>query len=236
MLQTRLGIRRDMLQYVEDKTVLEESSNTVIQNLPEASIGLASADDEKPKKKKKGRDKNLGRGIETLFRVTFQNNIQLSQLADGKASMLISINGVIISIVIALIVPRIQSLGLEFIPALVLLLGGMISLTFAIISSRPRLSLSTVSLEDIRANRASILFFGNFCKMPLPDFEAGMHMLMDDGDVLYDNMIRQIHAMGQVLATKYQLLKMAYLVFLFTIGTAVALMFGLVLLNSFTLN
>lgn len=210
----------------------QSSTVTLLQQPPLDTEGSSSAEIVTKKTRKK--DKNdLSRGIETMFRVTYQNHIQLSQLADGKAGILISVNGVIISVVIALIAPRIQSMGTELLPAMVLLMGGMISLAFAIISSRPRINASKVSLEDVRANRSSILFFGHFNSMPLDDFETGMHELMESRQLLYNNLIREIYSMGRVLTKKYHYLNTAYLTFLGTITTAGTLLIVLILLESY---
>ncbi len=156
-----------------------------------------------------------------MFRVTFQNHIQLSQLADGKANMMISINGVIISVVIALVSSRLNEVYWALVPIMVLLIGGMFSLTFAVIASRPRLIQQDITLDDVRCNRYSILFFGHFTRMSMTDFETGMHELMESRNLLYDNMIREIYSMGQVLAKKYQRLKLSYITFLATIALSV---------------
>ena len=78
------------------------------------------------------------RGIETLFRVTYQNHISLSQLADQKAGILISINGLIISAIIAVVTPRFETWSWTLLPSLVLVAGCLVSLAFAILGARPR--------------------------------------------------------------------------------------------------
>lgn len=172
-------------------------------------------------KEKKIKKPGSKRGIETLFRVNYNNHIQLSELADGKANMLISINGLIISLLIALISPRLDTANWVMLPVLILLVGCLTSLAFAIIASRPRLSQTPVTLEQVRNNKGSILFFGIFTKLSLADFEQGMHELLDNTQILYDNMIRDIYSMGNVLRKKYYYLQFAYLVFLITLVIAV---------------
>lgn len=172
--------------------------------------------------KKKG-EKKLGtnRGVETVFRTNYDNHIQLSQLADGKANMLISINGLIISVLIALIAPRINSVNWAMLPVLILLVGCMTSLAFAIFASRPRLNQSPLTLEEVRRNKGNILFFGQFTRLAREEFEEGMHEILRDRQKLYDNMIRDIYSMGTVLRKKYYYLQFAYGSFLFTLIIAV---------------
>ncbi|MGI9329479.1 MAG: Pycsar system effector family protein [Gammaproteobacteria bacterium] len=163
------------------------------------------------------------RGIETLFRVTYQNHIQLSQLADGKANTLISINGVIISIVIAVVSPQLDTLGQVVAPALALLVGCTVSLTFAVIASRPRLSKADEQAGARGADDLNLLFFGEFTRMSTEDFRRAMRDVMADRDQVYDNMIKQLHSMGHVLEQKYKRLQIAYSSFLTTLILSVAL-------------
>ena len=51
------------------------------------------------KAKKKKKKKTADRGIETMFRLTSKNHFTLSAIADNKASTLISISALIISII-----------------------------------------------------------------------------------------------------------------------------------------
>jgi len=72
----------------------------------DAELKLAA---EAYKKKKKG----LGstRGVETLFRSAYRVQMELTSLADNKANMMISINGIIISIIIASVAPKLDALA-----------------------------------------------------------------------------------------------------------------------------
>ncbi len=56
-------------------------------------------------------DKTLGtnRGIETMFRSAYRVQMDLTGLADNKANMMISINGIIISIIIAAVAPKLDA-------------------------------------------------------------------------------------------------------------------------------
>jgi predicted metal-dependent HD superfamily phosphohydrolase len=46
--------------------------------------------------------KDLGRGIDTMYRANYRNHINFSAIADGKANMMISINTIMISVIITL--------------------------------------------------------------------------------------------------------------------------------------
>jgi Pycsar effector protein len=187
----------------------------------------------KPKKEKnKTRRKSdlqpgTSRGIETMFRVTFQSHIELTALADNKANTLININGIIISLVIALVSPRIETNSWMMVPALILTIGCMISLGYAIFASRPRILASHIDKEMVLRNEAEILFFGNFVNMNVAEFQDTMNELLTNRNLLYDNLTRNLYFMGKVLERKYRLLKYSYTFFFMTLAMAVVFFIGM---------
>ena len=184
---------------------------------------------EKKKKKKKAKDKDsLGtsRGVETMFRTSYRVHMDLSSLADTKANIMISINGLILPILLGAISPKIDSNPWLLIPTTVLMIGCLISMVYAIRSARPRVSDTPITLEQVRQNRANILFFGHYANMTRDDFEVGMTELMQDNDRLYRNMIRDLYGLGSVLTTKFKLLRTSYTVFMFSIVIGVLLFIG----------
>lgn len=167
-------------------------------------------------KKKKKKDTGLGtsRGVETMFRTSYRVHMNLSSMADAKANIMISINGIIISIIIAAISPKIDTNPWLILPTSIMLLGALVSIVYAIRSARPRVSSKPVSLEDVGSNRANILFFGHFSNMTEDDFVIGMSNLISNQTGLYQNMIRDIYGLGSVLQRKYALLRMSYTMFM----------------------
>jgi hypothetical protein len=154
------------------------------------------------------------RGIETMFRTSYRTHIDLSNLADNKANIMISINGIIISILLASISPKMDANPWLLVPTSVLLVGCLFSLAYAVFAARPRVSSRPVSLETLRQDEANILFFGNFVNMPEEEFVEGMKELMTHTDELYLNMVRDIYSLGTVLARKFRLLRTSYNVFI----------------------
>lgn len=177
------------------------------------------------KAEKKAKDPGLGtnRGIETMFRTSYRTHIDLSHLADNKANIMISINGIIISILLASISPKIDANPWLLLPTALLLVGCLSSLVFAILAARPRVSSHIVTLEDVRSDRSNILFFGNFVSLDEDEFVEGMKELITDTDRLYVNMIRDIYSLGGVLAKKFKLLRVSYTLFMFGLVTGVLL-------------
>ena len=161
----------------------------------------------------------LGRGVETMFRVTLRNHIDLSAIADTKANILLSVNAIIISIVLSNLIPKLDNPSNFFlvVPTLVLMLFSVASVVLSVLSTRPNISNVTVTKEMIRNKQTNILFFGNFHKMELKEFEWGINYLIEDQEALYDSLTKDLYYLGRVLERKYRLLRITYTVFMFGI-------------------
>ena len=154
------------------------------------------------------------RGIETMFRSAYRTQLALTGLADNKANMMISINGIIISIIIASVAPKLDANPWLLVPTTLFLLGTLTSIIFAILAARPRIRSTLIDLEDLRHSKGNILFFGNFYKLEESEFLQGMTSLVQDKTTLYESMIRDIYGLGSVLHKKFALLQIAYTTFM----------------------
>ena len=157
---------------------------------------------------------SLKRGVSDMFRTSYRNHIELSAIADNKSNIMISINGIIISIMIASVSTQISSNSWLLFPTAVLLITCMLSLIYAVLAARPRVSNEKVTLDDVRSNRSNILFFGNFYSMERDDYVTGLEELMADSGHLYNTMARDLHSLGVVLSKKFKLLRVAYNIFM----------------------
>ncbi len=179
--------------------------------LEEAMVS-SEPDEEKPASEPKPPGSN--RGVETMFRNIYRVQMDLTGLADNKANMMISINGIIISIIIAAVAPKLDNNPWLMLPTTILLLGTMFSLIFSIMAAKPRINPGPLSLQDLRHSQGNLLFFGNFARISEREFIEGMSGLMEDRATLYESMMRDIHGLGSVLNKKFRLLQHAYLLFM----------------------
>ncbi len=154
------------------------------------------------------------RGIETLFRSAYRVQMDLTSLADNKANMMISINGIIISIIIASVAPKLDSNPWLLIPATIFLCGTLVSIIYSILAARPRVSSTAIALEDLEHSEGNILFFGDFSHLSQEEFTGGMMNLMEDKTVVYETMIHNLYGLGSVLRKKFALLTGAYTAFM----------------------
>ena len=191
---------------------------------------MASSD----KKKDKGdkvKKEQPDKGIETMFRVSSSNHQRLSDMADNKANIMITVNAIILSAVISLLVRRLEDQPYLTIPTIMLITISLVAMVFSILSTRPNIPPGTFSPQDIDEQKVNLLFFGNFYKMNLPDYKAAMLKIMDDRDMLYGNLIMDGYAQGVVLGKKYRLLRLAYNIFMFGLIASVIAFFIAALLN-----
>lgn len=162
------------------------------------------------------------RGIETMFRVVPKNHLDLSGLADQKASMLIGVTGTIMAIVISVLSSKFDTHPYLAIPTLVLIATCLATMIFAILATRPNVTSGTFTRDDIHQRKVNLLFFGNFHKSSLEDFDWAMREMMDDSDYLYGSMIKDLYFLGKVLGVKYHYLRIAYNVFMWGLIVSVA--------------
>lgn len=167
------------------------------------------------KKGKKDKDKDPGRGIDTVFRITSNNNQRLSSQADSKAHILIQVNAIIISVLLSLLLRKIEDHTNLAIPATLLLTVNLITIVFSILATRPHIPPGTFSKADLDEKKVNLLFFGNFYRMSLEDYAGGMLIMMDDKDFLYGSLIRDVYFQGIALGKKYRWLRLSYNVFMY---------------------
>ncbi len=162
----------------------------------------------------KDKKKKLGRGVETMFRTSLKNHIQLSAIADSKANILLSVNAVIISIALSNLIPKLDNNQYLVYPTLILMVFSVAVVILAVIVTRPNVSNVKVTRDMVMQKRTNVLFFGNFYQMNLEDFEWSIDYLMHHDDVLYNSMTKDLYYLGLVLERKYRLLRTAYTVFI----------------------
>ncbi len=163
------------------------------------------------------------RGIETMFRVTLKNHITLSNIADTKANILLSVNAIIVSLVLSSLVSKLDNPSNNYliIPTFIFVLFTVASIILSILATRPNVTSGKFTKEDVANKKVNLLFFGNFHKMSLKDFEWAMGEMMLDRDYLYSSMKKDLYFLGLVLNKKYKILRLTYTVFMIGIIVSV---------------
>jgi hypothetical protein len=204
------------------QTLLEEGKQKNIEKLEKKItnndvIEMTGTDGEKSsvaEAKDTKKSSLLSKGIQTMLRLTSDNHLELSNMADGKANILISVNAIIISVILSVLLRRLEIDTYLTIPTITFLVFSLTTIVIAILATRPKISGGRFSKEDILNKRTNLLFFGNFHKATLQEYEWGMREMMKDEDYLYGALIKDIYYLGVVLGRKYKLIRIAYFVFM----------------------
>ena len=214
-----LSPARDKLKAKVEKQI-NKTQKKVDEQLT-IGLGVTTAELKAMKKKLQKAKGRPERGIETMFRLTSKNHIDLSGMADSKANIMISVNSIIISIILGSLMQKLDSNTHLVYPTIIVLLVNLGSMIFSILSLRPNVSDGLFTREDIENQKTNLLFFGNFHKMKREDYHWGMNKLMENANFLYSNLIDDIYFLGVVLAKKYAYLRTSYNVFMYGIVLAV---------------
>lgn len=203
------------LKSIKDELVTNKKEKT--KDLKKKISGL----EKKLEKLQQKENNKPTRGIETMFRTTSKNHLDLSAMADNKANIMISINSIILSIIISVLIRKLEEYPHFVVPTLLLTTICLVTIVLSILATRPNISKGKFTQSDIMNKRTNLLFFGNFHNMSLEEYEWGMTELMKDSQYLYGSLIKDIYYLGAVLGKKYKRLRMAYTVFMFGFVLAV---------------
>jgi predicted metal-dependent HD superfamily phosphohydrolase len=205
-----------LLQKGKEKNMrkLNKKINKDVEGINVSETLLMPEEEKDPVSKRK--NSLVARGIQTMLRLTSENHMELSRMADGKASILISVNAIIISVILSVLIRRIEVERHLTIPTFLFLASSLTTIIIAIMATRPKISTGNFSREDILHKNTNLLFFGNFYRTQVSEYKWAMNTMMRDPDYLYSSLIMDIHQLGVVLAKKYKLIRLAYTVF--TIG------------------
>ncbi|WP_153797921.1 Pycsar system effector family protein [Foetidibacter luteolus] len=218
------------LARLKKKVTEKEQEKAAIPQPQEAAVATGEQElkqnkpEEQTKKEKGKEDKKAvktDRGIETMFRVSSTNHQRLSDMADNKSQLLITVNSIIISVLLSVLLRKLDEYPHLTIPSFMLVATNVVTIVLAILATRPTIPPGTFTKEEIEEKKVNLLFFGNFYKMSLDEYAWGMRQVMGDYEFLYGSLIRDVYAQGVVLGKKYKLLRKGYNIFMFGIVISV---------------
>lgn len=135
-------------------------------------------------------------------------------MADHKAGLLINVNSIIISIILGILLRKLQDDPYLTIPSIIFLLVAVTTIVLSILATRPKITGGTFTNQDILDKKTNLLFFGNFHRASFENYNVAMRNMMVDTDYLYGSLIKDIYYLGVVLGRKYMLIRWAYNIFM----------------------
>lgn len=149
--------------------------------------------------------------LDYALRTIQQTQNQMSSMADTKASIMITVSSIVLTVGIA----RFEVPSLRW-PLLILIASVLSSLFFAVLAVLPSLTSPRKSdgSLDVEAPEFNLFFFGHFAEMPRERFETMLCDVARDDASIYAMLARDIYGQGVVLARKkYRMLRWSYLIF-----------------------
>ncbi|MDD7885435.1 Pycsar system effector family protein [Flavivirga sp. 57AJ16] len=170
----------------------------------------------KAKYKMKYKNESSERGVQTLFRVALRNHIKLSDIADTKANILLSVNAIIISLVLSNLISKLDNPSNDYmiVPTTIFVVFSVISVVLSIIATQPNVTRGQFTRDDVKNKKVNLLFFGNFHKMELGEFEWAIGEMLKDKDYIYSSLSKDLYFLGVVLSRKYKILRITYAIFM----------------------
>ena len=169
------------------------------------------------------------KGVQMMFKTSLRNHIDLTSIADNKASIMLSINAIIITIAMPLLIRYMGGNGYLAIPMVILMLTCVLSIIFAALATRPMKSDGETDVDKVMEKpSANLFFFGNFYNISLPEYQRGLKKVIRSDEVLERSAINDLYFLGKALGDKFNLLRICYMIFMVGIALSV-LAYGVVL-------
>ena len=181
--------------------------NKVIDHQLMEELGIDKNKLKELKKKLAKVEPRSERGAETLFRLVSKNHYTLNTMIDRKSHILITINALILSIIIGTVMQQLDKDPHLIFPAVMMLLTNLISITFAVLATRPELTHGNTKV-------ANLLYFGNFHGMTEKEYSDQLTNLIYKGDDLYKSIALDTFYLGKSIDRKHRLLRKSFDVFL----------------------
>lgn len=189
----------------------------------------------KKKKKKKNKGKadtrtgntiGTNRSAQMMFKTALRNHMDLSNLADNKANIMLSVNALIVTIAVPMAAGYVNDAPHLMVPVIILLLTCLVSMIFATLATRPIPMTGMTSQDDILQGRSNLFFFGNFYRMSITEYDEGMNTVIREDANLESAIKRDLYFLGRSLGKKYNQLRICYNLFMIGVVLSVVL-FGI---------
>lgn len=195
---------------------------------------LSKTPNKKNKSKGKVKDKVVeekgdmikgSRGIDTLLRNAYRSQLDMLALAATKANIMISLNGLLMSMLIISGTHLVSINGMYIIPIAIFLVTCAMATTFAVFAARPEISRNKYNYGDFMRDDARLMVFEEFSDLRESEYLDAMTHLLNDPKRVYRSMLSHIHELGTTADKKYQHLYYSYTVFMAgTIVTVLSLL------------
>ena len=149
-----------------------------------------------------------------MFKTTLRNQIDLTNIADNKANIMLTINSALITLGIPLIAGELDANPHLIYPAITLLLTCILAIVFATLVTRPVKMAGKTDLENLNKGNTNLFFFGNYFKMPQNGYRQGLKTIVESDELLDKTIVNDLYFLGLSLGRKYSRLHTTYSIFM----------------------
>ncbi len=171
----------------------------------------------------------LGKDVLNIIRTTMRNSIELTHIADNKANVLLSLNALMLTFLVPLVIPYLDIIK-EYklwIPLLVLVGTCLVTIYITVLVLKPS-KFYVGSKEMKNGANLSPFFFGNFYKMTKDEYTDYIKQEVARGESVRNHLAGDLHYLGVRLGHKMHLMRMAFHIFL--TGLFISIILSVVLL------
>ena len=161
------------------------------------------------------------KSAQTQFKTALRNHIDLSNIADNKANIMISVNALILTLALPFLIDKSMDNHHFWLPTIMLAIVCLGSMIFATLATRPIKLKGVTSQSEIENNISNLFFFGNYHKMEFEDYKKGMAHVINDSKALDDSIIRDLFYLGKSLGGKFTYLRLCYNIFMYGVTVTV---------------
>lgn len=157
----------------------------------------------------------IGKGTLNMIRTTYRNNIDLTNIADNKANILLSLNSLMITFLIPIVLTNLEIIQSEalYLPIITLSLTCIVTIIIAAMATRP-IKMGQQDVKRGENSQKSPFFFGNYYKMQVEDYLDLVENAINDPVLVKDYVKLDLYFMGKGLGEKYRKIRTCYNVFI----------------------
>ncbi|MBK9018300.1 MAG: hypothetical protein IPM82_32000 [Saprospiraceae bacterium] len=165
-------------------------------------------------------------GARTMFKTALRNHIDLTNIADQKANIMLSINALIITIGLPAFATYLTGTSYLILPGVIFLLTSVATMIIATISTRPIKVTGETDLTQLKSGKTNLFFFGNYYRIPNEEYQTAIKEIVADRENLDASFVNDLYYLGTSLGEKFRLLRLCYNVFV--VGLCLSLLSFLV--------
>jgi len=157
----------------------------------------------------------FGKDVVNVIRTAMRNNIELTNIADNKANVLLTLNALMITLLAPVVINNMDAikqydLG---IPLAIMVITSCLTIFISVLVLIPR-GFGDKKKSIPYSNHGSPFFFGNFYHMKHDDFQEYFKDVVAKSGDLHSHITEDLFYLGTILGQKMTLIKWAFRIFL----------------------